>query len=302
MIRGPGDTIWIVDAAQMRVTGFTPDLKPGPTIPFMVFDQSTGTALTAPMMGDRSGRIYASAMVMSMGQQGGNMQMAIPDSVTVVRRDPRDEKSRAELAKVRFPTSGRPEMKQLGPGAFKYTMAFPGLVAADAWSVFPDGRVAIVRGSTYAVEFIMPDGRRTPPVRVAFDRIPVTAADRAAEMEEAQRMMKEQAQSVQKMMPANVTMEFELLPPAEWPDTYPAVAPLGVFAAANGDLWVRRAVPVRLAREQWDGLDPGGRLVARWRLPPKTTVVGVGMSAVYTARTDEDDFRYAQRVDLQRRP
>jgi hypothetical protein len=182
----------------------------------------------------------------------------------------------------------------------KYTVAFPGLVAADAYAVFPDGRVAIVRGASYTVEFISADGRRTTPVKIEYDRVRVTEADRKAEMDEARRQGEEQGAAVRKMMPAGVTMQFELLPPATWPDFYPPIAPLGALAAPDGNLWVKRAIPVRLGREQWDVISPTGKLVARWRLPAKTTLMALGAGVVYTVRTDADDLRYVQQVVLGR--
>jgi len=295
-----GDTIWLLDAVQQRLVAFNPDLTPGTTMPLMLFDQATSTALSAPFFGDRTGRLYTSAMPIQIGRGGGGAQMSFPDSVGVLRMDPRDASTRTQLAQVRFPTSGKPEMKQQGQTAFKYTMAYPGLVASDPWTVFPDGRVAIVRGATYAVEFISPEGKHSAPGRIAYDPIKVTEADKKAEMDEAQRQLREQSKTVQKMMPAGVSMEFELLPPASWPANYPPVSPLGALAGPDGRLWVKRATPFRVGREQWDVIDAAGKLVARWRLPARTTLIGVGQGAVYTARTDEDDLRYVQRVELPR--
>lgn len=300
LFRLAGDTIWLLDATQQRLVAFNPDLTAGTTMPLMLFDQATTTALSAPFFSDRGGRIYASAMPIQFGRAGGEAQMSIPDSVGVLRVDPRDAKNRNELARVRFPTSGKPEVKMLSQTSIKSTMAYPGLVASDPWTVFPDGRIAIIRGATYSVEFITPDGTRSRPVRIAWDPIPVTEADRKAEMDEARRQMAEQSKAVQKMMPPNVSMEFELLPPAEWPASYPPVAPLGALAAPDGRLWVKRATPARVGREQWDVIDPSGRLVARWRLPAKTVLVGLGQGVVYTARVDEDDLRWLQRVELPR--
>jgi hypothetical protein len=293
--RVKGDSIWLMDAAQMRIVTYDADFKPGPTIPFLTFDQSTGTALTAPYHADRNGSVYASTMAIQAGRGAGGMSMKFPDTVGVVRLDPRKRDTQEEVAKVRFPTSGSPEMKQEGTN-FKYTMAYPGLVAADAWTVFPDGRIAIVRGANYAVEFITPAGRRSTPALVPHERVRVTDADRQAEMAEARRQMEEQSKTVQKMMPAGVNMTFDLLPPASWPDFYPPVAAMSVLAAPNGDLWIKRAVPIRVGRDQWDVVNSAGRVVARWRLPAKVTIVAVGQDAVYTARTDEDDLRYVQRV------
>jgi hypothetical protein len=295
-----GDSIWVLDAAQQRIVAFNPDLTPGTSIPMILFDQSTMTAMSAPFFSDRKGQLYASAMAIDIGRggAGGNdAQISLPDSVGLVKVDPRGKVPRAELARVRFPISGKPDIKMSGT-AMKYSMAYPGLVASDPWTVFPDGRIAIVRGATYTVEFIAPDGKKSAPTRIAYEPIRVTAADQKAEMDEANRVMKEQGKAAQKMMPAGMTMDFELLPPDSWPANYPAVSPLGALAAPDGRLWVKRATPVRVGREQWDVIDQSGKLVARWRLPAKTTLVAVGQGVVYTTRTDEDDLRYIQRVEV----
>ena len=71
---------------------------------------------------------------------------------------------------------------------------------------------------------------------------------------------------------------------------------LGALPAPNGDLWVRRSVPARLDRERWDVINQSGKLVARWQLPPKTALVAIGAGSVYTARIDEDELRYVQRI------
>jgi hypothetical protein len=53
-------------------------------------------------------------------------------------------------------------------------------------------------------------------------------------------------------------------------------------------------------REQWDVIDPAGALVARWQLPKGIRLVTVGDGAVYTARVDDDDLNFLQRVVLPR--
>jgi hypothetical protein len=300
LFRVAGDSIWVLDAAQQRIVAFNPDLTPGTSIPMILFDQSTMTAMSAPFFSDRKGQIYASAMAIELGRggAGGNdAQISLPDSVGLIKVDPRGKVPRAELARIRFPISGKPDIKMNGT-SMKYSMAYPGLVASDPWTVFPDGRIAIVRGATYTVEFITPDGRKSAPTRIAYDPIRVTAADQKAEMGEANRVMMEQGKAAQKMMPAGMTLDFELLPPASWPANYPAASPLGALAGPDGRLWVKRATPIRIGREQWDVIDQSGKLVASWRLPARTTLVAVGQGVVYTTRTDEDDLRYIQRVEI----
>lgn len=295
LFRVRGDTIWAMDPPQQRVTVFLPDLKAGAPFRLEMFDATTRTAVMAPFHADQAGRIYSNSLPVGAG--GPNMR--IPDSIEVVRFDPRAAGTRAVLSKLRFPTSGTPEMRVEGQ-VIRYTMAFPGLVTADSWAVFPDGRVAIVHGATYTVEFIGADGRRSTSRPIPYERVPVTAADREAEMDEAKRVLAEQMKAAQRSMPAGMSLDINMTPPEVWPTTYPAIAPMMIFAAPDGRLWVRRNMPARLDREHWDVIDASGALVARWRLPARTRLVGVGAGVAYTVRLDEDDLQYLQRVEVGR--
>jgi hypothetical protein len=293
---GAGDTIWVMDAAQQRIVAFLPDLKPGTTYPVVTFDQQTMTALSMPMVTDRRGRLFASAMKISQGTTGP----IVPDSATVVRLDPRTNNApRTVVATVRNVTSGSPQVQRNGQNV-NITVQFPGLVAADAWAVFPDGRVAIVRGNNYSVQFIGADGKASAPKLIPHTRFPVTAADRTAEMDAVKKVMVEQNKMMQRMVPEGITMEIQIIPPAQWPTQYPPLSPLAAIAAPDGKLWVRRAVPERDGRQQWEVIDATGTLIARWRLAAREELVAVGTNVVYTTRRDEDDLRYVRRVELPR--
>jgi hypothetical protein len=296
LFRLRGDTIWAMDPPQQRFTVFLPDLKAGTPFRLEMFDNASRTAVMAPFHADESGRFYSSAL--PIGAAGPNM--TLPDSVNIIRFDPRATGERTVLSKLRFPTSGSPQMRVDGQ-VIRYTMAFPGLVTADSWAVFPDGRVAIVHGANYTVEFIGADGRRSTSRPITYDRVPVTAADREAEMNEAKRMLAEQMKAAQRSMPPGMSLDINMTAPETWPTMYPAISPMMILAAPDGRLWVRRNMPARLDREHWDVIDASGNLVARWRLPARTRLVGVGAAGVaYTVRLDEDDLQYLQRIEVGR--
>jgi hypothetical protein len=291
-----GDTLWVMDPIQQRFTVFLPDLENGVPFQFQMFDNTTRSMLTAPFHTDAAGRFYASSMAIV----GGGGQMRFPDSVDVVRLDPRATPApRTPLSKVRFPMSGSPSMRVEGQ-VIHYSMEFPGLVTADSWAVFPDGRVAIVHGATYTVEMIQPDGRRTTSRPIPYERIPVTTADQTTEMDIARKAAADQLQAARRSMPANMTLDFQMTPPASWPSAYPAISPMQIFAAPDGRLWVMRATPAKLDRQHWDVIDASGSLVAKWRLPVRTRLVGVGTGAAYVVKLDEDDLQQLLRVDLPR--
>lgn len=289
------DTIWVIDATQGRIVVFNPGLTPGATFPFITLDAARGSALSAPLLTDLRGQLFATSITMNPASPG-----TLPDQGTIVRVDPRVGGAPVALATFKLPLSGQPRMQQAPGGAgMKFSMAFPGLAASDAWTVFRDGRVAIVR-SDYSVEFISPSGARTSHGALPYERIPVTAEDRSAEMDHARKQMEQRTRMASRLMPSGVSVEFELLPPASWPDHYPPVAAMGVLAAPDGRLWVRRATPVRVGRERWDVLGQDGTLLERWQLPPRTTLLSVGLRGAYAVRTDDDDLRYLQRIELPR--
>lgn len=297
VFRIAGDTLWILDAAQMRIAAFRPDLTPGTTFPFLLFDQKSSSSLSGPFFVDARGRVYATTIPIKAAQSGSGATLQLPDTAALIRIDARNKDNRSEMARVRLRSTGRPEVQRAG-NDIKYKMAFPGLIASDPWAVFPDGRLAIVRGSTYTVEYIGADGTRSAPVTIPYERIKVTEADRSAEIADAKREMGDQQKAMQKMMPANMSLTFEITPPEKWPNEYPPVGGYAAIAAPDGRLWVKRAIPVRLGREQWDVIDPKGKLVARYQLPPKVNLIAAGEGVVYTVRIDEDDLRYLQRVPI----
>lgn len=289
-----GDTFWVMDPAQQRFTVFLPDHKAGVPFHLQMFDTQSRTSLMAPFHVDEKGQLYSSLLLIA----GGGANVQIPDSVEIARFDPRVTTSqRTVLAKLRFPTSGTPEMRFEGQ-TMHYKMAYPGLVTADSWAVFPDGRVAIVHGHNYSVEFIKPDGSRTTSRPIAFQPIPVTAADREAEMAEAKRQLAEQMKAARRAMPAGFNLNIEMSAPESWPANYPSISPMMIHAAPDGMLWVRRSTPARVDREQWDVIGPAGTVVARWQLPVRTRLIGVGAGVAYTVRLDEDDLQYLGRVPV----
>ena len=296
--RVAGDTIWILDGAgaAARIVSFSPDLKPGTTFALQLFNAQDTTIVQGSMFGDTRGRIYSTAMKFRASASG----VAVPDSMDLVWFDPRSASrgsTRTLIGKVRTPSTGKQDIQTQG-GHIKVSTPFPGMVPADAWAVFPDGRVAIVRGANYRVEFILPDGSKPAPTNIEYERYKLSEADKQAEMDDVRKRITQQMGMMKKLMPANITMDISVTPPPSWPAEYPPLALLSVLPAPNGELWVRRATPVKLDHERWDVIDKAGKVVARWRLPSKTTIVAIGTGSLYTARTDEDDLRYVQRVDL----
>lgn len=181
LFRLAGDTLWILDGqgGAARIVSFGPDLKAGTTFIVQLFDQQDTTVVQGSMFSDTRGRLFSTAVKFRMGDTGP----IIPDSMDLVWFDPRAKKMvRTLIARVRTPSTGKQDIKRDG-GNIKVSTPFPGLLAADAWVAFPDGRIAIVRGANYRVEFILPNGSKPSPTVIPYERYRVTEDDKKAELD-----------------------------------------------------------------------------------------------------------------------
>jgi hypothetical protein len=179
------------------------------------------------------------------------------------------------------------------------------LLPRDEWTVFPDGRVAIVRASDYHVDWVMADGSKRSSARIPFSVLRMGAAD--IKEEEA---LRARAQSGQvRMMVSNdngaVSRTTGFGPPAggapaplnDWPEVKPPFRPgqASAWARPNGELWVRRMEPAGAKGTLFDVINAQGAVTHQVRVPEGLSVVGMGNGTVYTTKLDEDDLVYLQR-------
>ena len=249
---------------------------------------------------DALGRLYAEEPGFAMGPNGPRAS----DSAAVVRFD-RAARRLDTLAFVKL----QPQNTQVSGGANNMRMVVGGanpLLPRDEWSVFPDGRVAVVRAADYHVEFYESNGSRVAAVPVRFTPIRITDADKREE--EALRL---RARANQMMMTVNagaggVQRSATLGPGAnapppppltDWPDTKPPFRSgmASVLARPNGELWVRRTEPAGAKGTLYDVLNASGAVTHQVRIQDGWTLVGFGNGTVYTTRLDEDDLVYLQR-------
>jgi hypothetical protein len=186
--------------------------------------------------------------------------------------------------------AGRASSVRVGPPAFP---------VVDEWGLLPDGRVVILRGKDYRVDFV--DGAKTTTARVAYEPVKVTDADK----EEYRETLKKTQEAMRKAMgdaaasrglPANTPMpSLQVDEPSEWPAVKPPFTQGALLIAPNGQVWVSRLGVARAKTSTWDVLDRTGKLVYRFTLPEKHKLVGIGAHALYVVRIDEDDLQYLQR-------
>ena len=171
-------------------------------------------------------------------------------------------------------------------GTFVVYIGTAPVQTVDVWAAYPDGTVAVVRAATYRIEWFAPDGSRTSSDPVPFTPIALTAGDRKRVMDEYKRTAAEALQA-NPMRTAILVVNYA--EPASWPATHPPfrsdIAPL---VDRRDRLWLA----TRCVKDEqalcYDVIDRRGVRVERFKLPPKTVIVGFGKDVVYTF-VDQND-------------
>ncbi|MBL0169426.1 MAG: hypothetical protein IPP90_01690 [Gemmatimonadaceae bacterium] len=158
--------------------------------------------------------------------------------------------------------------------------------SVDVWAAYADGTVAVVRAATYRIEWFSPDGSRTSAEPVAYAPIPVTSGDRKRVVEEFKRAADAALQS-NPMRTAILAINYD--EPASWPTTHPPfrgdIAPL---VDARDRLWLATRCNKDEQSLCYDVIDRSGVRVDRYKLPPRTMIVGFGKDVVYTFVDSKD--------------
>jgi hypothetical protein len=251
---------------------------------------------------DDRGRLYYEQPGFSMSPDGRPQQS---DSAAVLRYD-RATKKTDTLAMVRLPKANTQVTGGGGNVQVMMGVANP-LAARDEWTVFPDGRVAIVRAEPFRVDWVMPNGTTRTGATIAYAPLRVTDADKKEE--EALRL-KRSSQGVRMMVTdgpegrrtsASVGggggPQFTPPPITDWPATKPPFrqGQASVWARPNGELWVRRLEPAGAKGALYDVINAQGAVTHQVRIDAGIELVGFGNGTVYTTRADEDDLLYLQR-------
>ncbi len=309
----PSDTTLLFDPLNSRYLVIGPDAKPLTT--FRTESDAPAQRGGGPgggrvMIGggglfarvaDARGRLYGEASPISLDEEG---RPKSADSTAIVRFD-RATRRLDTLAYVKLPVNNA----QVTGGSNNMMVRIGGsnpLVPRDEWTVFPDGRVAIVRASDYHVDWIMPNGtkRSTPAVR--YTPVRMNAAEiryeeglrNAARANQMSIMMTQDnggSRRTAQMGPPPGAPPLE--PLTDWPEVKPAFRPgfQSVIARPNGELWVRRTEGASAKGTLYDVFNTAGTLAYQVRVQDGWTLVGFGNGTVYTTKKDEDDLVYLQR-------
>jgi hypothetical protein len=300
----PGATFRVGgDGPSPRGAGAPPGAPPGgaagrrpggPGGPMMMLG---GLGLGRPVTTDAAGRLYFEGIPLVMGPNGPTSA----DSAPVIRYD-RATRGTDTVAWLRLPKGGA-SVSSSGGGNNQRVMVRVGgstpFAARDAWSVLPNGTVAIVRVADYHVELVGPAGTVTRGPAVPFTPIAVGEAEKREYREQQKNrqvvaIMRTDGPGGSRTQASATPPPFE--EPDRWPATKPPFAEGGVLAAPTGELWVARNRRAGDEVPTYDIFSAAGRLVRRAQFPPRTRVVGFGPGGVvYTVRSDEDDLQWLQR-------
>lgn len=254
----PGDTTLLIDRDADRYLLFSPSGEIVATTPF---PESMKLASQYIRGADRMGRLYFQMRYIAADPSG-------PTKTPILRWDRRATRYDS-VAVVRMP-SATPIGGKLANGGSYQGMRIMPYTPADAWTVAPDGRIAMVSVSPYRVEWRAP-GR--PPLigaAIPFTPVPVTEADRKAREPKG--------------------------PPyaLEYPVTKPAFTNDAVVLDDRSWLWIGRSFARDAKMRDWDVVDPTGRPVGIVHLSADKRIVAVTARFVYVLWRDQDDVEWLQ--------
>lgn len=306
------DTTLLFDPLNSRFLTISPDAKPIAT--FRVEPEAARPARGGPgggmmMVGlgfsartsDAKGRLYAEGSGVAPGPDGQPMPA---DSVPLMRYDRGTQRldtiTYVAVQKANVQSSGSQGNVQLMIGA-----ANP-LTPRDEWTVFPDGRVAVVRARDYHVEYFLPDGSKRTGPAVRYTPIRMSAAETRFEEELRNRERANRMSMMVTQDGSGTRRTAQMGPPpgapplrplTDWPEVKPPfrAGPASVLARPNGELWVRRTESASSKGSTYDVFNAQGAVTHQVTLPEGTTLVGFGNGTVYTTVRDEDDLVYLQR-------
>lgn len=290
----PGDHTLLQDLMAQRFLTLTPEGKPGE----ILHAPSAGARLIGASGVDPAGRIYfAGSSVDTNGNATDSVAIARWDrkvTIDTVLKLPNDQ----NVEITRGSTSGGGSLTiRVGGGS-----AWPERIA---WSVAPNGRLAIVTPKPYQVTWVEPNGRRIAGPAVPYAPLKVTEADKKAfrDARAANGAPRVVMSFGEGGAGRSATMPNIQLPEPTFPEVMPPFSGGGglgssaaVLTSPEGEVWVLRTRHLEDKTPTYDIFDGTGTLAGKATLAPNSRIIGFGAKrTVYVVRTDEDGLQYLQR-------
>ncbi len=286
----PDDHTLLTDFANGRLTLIAPDLSFTDSWPLA--GTSTGgntvsVSIRRPEGFDADGHIYYEERVGGMGSSS--------DSAQVTRWNLQSGTARA-VANIGLPATTRTESG--GRNNRNVSIQSIPYAPGDEWAVAPDGRVFLVRGPPYRVEWLYPDGRRIAGGPFDYEAVRIGGAERTEWLERSV-----MGTSVSATMDGGaprfrfrqVETDLGAESDYDWPDEKPPFS--GVWIDRTGRAWVQRHVA---AGENllFDVFDGEGRRIGQVEAPSERQLVGFGTEHIYLSRTDALGFGWLEAYEV----
>lgn len=169
----------------------------------------------------------------------------------------------------------------------------------DAVVVARDGRVGVLSARDYRLRWFVDRREVAAGPSIAFERIPVGEADRAAYREERMRnpagMAATSGGRPSQPSPALRRRISDAYPDAIFPSHHPPFIESGALLSPGEDVWVARSMASGERVPRIDILSNDGRRKGHLMLPEGRKLVALERSGVYLVRTDEDGFEWVER-------
>ena len=286
MVRLPGDTIVIYDSQLARLLYVSPQGAPVRSTPYAK-DIVSALGKPQPLFADARGHWYG--LVLPPLTPG--KPFTLQDSMPVARMDGATAATWDTVTRVVFQGQAGMTPTMGGDGKLHLALPLADLLPADDLTLLPDGRLVVLRGDRYALEWYGADGGRQRTVTVGGTRYPITAADRARIAADTRRTLEDAIKLQLRNAPAGAQIpEIVIDDPATWPERTPLTR-RGMRAGDDGRLYV----PVSCQRVSLvcvDVLDANGTRLARWRLPEGARFLAAGRGTLHVVTKDEDDLQY----------
>ncbi len=299
-----GDSTLMSDPTNDRFLLILPDGKPGPT--FRIDD--TSPAAYGTLVGlDARGRMILERERPTVGDPRAG-STGIVDILRYDRATTRVD----TLARLAIP-KGEFSGVRTRPGGMLESFTNLPLAPRDVSAVSAvarGGRLAIVRADGYRVEWIAADGARVTGARAAASGIRVTTAEKQAyvdaqlrpgaiitRVQDADRLAGAAAGAGSNRPPGGAIAipRGTIDPNMTWPEIKPPFVAGAALVAPDGRLWVLRTRAHDDPIPSFDVFNEAGVVVERVRIPARTRLIGFGRTAVYLARTDDDDLVTVER-------
>jgi hypothetical protein len=186
------------------------------------------------------------------------------------------------------------------------------LQTLDDWTITADGRVALVRGADYHIDWIEPSGAITRSGKLPFDWRRITEEEKRAILDSAATAQRVRDSTVRagdaargaagtgaRGAPVGVgnavvsvtpggdvirpgAVQTTFVRPEELPDYYPPLRAGWVRADLDGNVWVLPATTLSSVAGElvYDVIDRAGALTHRVRVPPNRSIAGFGPGGV----------------------